>query len=120
MFNLLQVLLLPVALLCLVVSCGLAQGQDGGIHTGSMPQGGVLRSEPLPDLNAFTADGKPVKLRVICQINYTMLSSCCLTCSEFRRNSFCAQTAIYPASSRGGRRVPEKLSKHKIKKDKIL
>lgn len=61
-------------------------GAGGGNRSGSVPQGGVLRSGPLPDLNAFTADGKPLKIRELCQGSYTVLSSGCLTCPEFRRS----------------------------------
>jgi hypothetical protein len=51
-----------------------------------MSQGGILSSGPLPDLNAFTADGKPLKLRELSRGHYTVLSSGCLTCPEFRQS----------------------------------
>ena len=61
------------------------KGPGGSDHHGSVPQGGVLRSGPLPDLNAFTAEGKPLELRNLCKGSYTVLASGCLTCPEFRR-----------------------------------
>ena len=86
---------LPALLIAVVFYVGLfhavessAQqpGAGSGNRSGSVPQGGVLRSGPLPDLNAFTADGQPLKLRALCQGSYTVLSSGCLTCPEFRRS----------------------------------
>ncbi len=74
--------LIPIALItamiCLATSFSLAQDKGGGKRSGSVPQGGVLSSGPLPDLNAFSADGKPLKLRELCQGAYTVLSSGCL------------------------------------------
>lgn len=61
------------------------QGKGGGNRSGSVPQGGVLRSGPLPDLKAFTAEGKPLRLRELCKGSYTVLSAGCLPCPEFRR-----------------------------------
>lgn len=52
---------------------------------GGVPPGGVLSNGPLPDLSAFTADGKPVQLRTLCKGKYTVLKAGCLTCPEFHR-----------------------------------
>lgn len=49
-------------------------------------KGGVLGSGPLPDLNAYTAEGTPVKLRALCKGKYTVLKAGCLTCPEFHRS----------------------------------
>lgn len=91
------------AVLCLTPPPGLAQGKGGGNRNGSVPQGGVLRSGPLPDLNAFTAEGKPLKLRELCQGSYTVLSSGCLTCPEFRRNYPAIEAASADYSPKGVR-----------------
>lgn len=55
------------------------------IRSGSVPRDGVLKSGPLPDLNAFTADGEPIKLRSLASGSYTVLKAGCLTCPEFHR-----------------------------------
>jgi hypothetical protein len=77
------------------------KGPGGSNHTGSVPQGGVLRSGPLPDLNAFTAEGKPLKLRNLCKGSYTVLASGCLTCPEFRRGYSEIEAASADYASKG-------------------
>ncbi|VGO23403.1 TlpA family protein disulfide reductase [Pontiella sulfatireligans] len=62
-------------------------------RSGSVPQGGVLSCGPLPDLNAFTAEGNPVKLRELCKGKYTVLKAGCLTCPEFHRSYPGVETA---------------------------
>ena len=79
-----------------------AQGQ-GGARSGSVPQGGVLRSGPLPDLNAFTPEGKAIKVRELFQGSYTVLSSGCLTCPEFRRSYPEIEAASADYASKGVR-----------------
>lgn len=53
------------------------------------PRGGggteALNSGPLPDVNAFTADGEPVKVRELTAGKYTVLSGGCLTCPQFHQ-----------------------------------
>ena len=53
------------------------------------PRGGlensVLSSGPLPDLNAFTAEGEPIKVRDLVNGKYTVLSGGCLTCPQFHQ-----------------------------------
>ena len=46
----------------------------------------VLSEGPLPDLDAYTADGKAVKLRELCKDQYTVLVSGCLTCPKFHQS----------------------------------
>jgi hypothetical protein len=58
----------------------------GAQRSGSVPQGGVLSSGELPDLDAFTAEGVPVKVRDLCAGKYTVLKAGCLTCPEFHRS----------------------------------
>lgn len=53
---------------------------------GGSNQGGVLRNSSLPDVDALTADGKPVNLRELCDGKYTLLAMGCLTCPEFHRS----------------------------------
>lgn len=48
-------------------------------------RGGTLRDAPLPDVNAYTADGKGIKLRELCNQKYTVLVAGCLTCPQFHR-----------------------------------
>ncbi|MDP4624767.1 MAG: EF-hand domain-containing protein [Akkermansiaceae bacterium] len=43
----------------------------------------LLRDGQLPELDAYSAEGKPLKLRELCQGKYTVLSSGCLTCPQF-------------------------------------
>lgn len=52
----------------------------------NVPVAGVLSSGQLPDMNAFTADGSPIKVRELCKGQYTMLASGCLTCPLFHQN----------------------------------
>ncbi|MBP9224766.1 MAG: hypothetical protein KBF76_12920 [Verrucomicrobiales bacterium] len=59
----------------LIVVAGETRGQSDG----------VLRSGPLPDLNGFTSEGKPVNLREYAKGHYTVIAAGCLTCPEFRR-----------------------------------
>ena len=53
------------------------------------PQGGsgynVRSSGALPDLNAFTAEGEPLKVRELVAGKYTVLSAGCLTCPQFHQ-----------------------------------
>lgn len=61
------------------------KGAGGGPGDGrSMPQRGSVKSGALPDLNAYTAEGQPIKVRELCQGNYTVLVAGCLTCPQFR------------------------------------
>lgn len=45
----------------------------------------VLSSGPLPDLNAFIAEGEPLKVRDLVAGKYTVLSAGCLTCPQFHQ-----------------------------------
>lgn len=80
----------------------LAQGK-GGVRSGSVPQGGVLRSGALPDLNAVTAEGKAIKVRELVQGSYAVLSAGCLTCPEFRRGYSEIEAASADYASKGVR-----------------
>ncbi|MCF7958336.1 MAG: hypothetical protein K9M57_07810 [Phycisphaerae bacterium] len=77
-------------ILCLIVSTAIAESQQkspiSSNRYNNVPAGGVLSSGPLPDLNAFTADGKPLKVRELCKGKYTVLSAGCLTCPQFHLN----------------------------------
>ena len=46
-------------------------------------QGNTLRSGPLPEMNAYTAEGIPINVRELCNGKYTVLASGCLTCPLF-------------------------------------
>ncbi len=45
----------------------------------------VLSSGPLPDMDAFTAEGEPLKVRELVAGKYTVLSGGCLTCPQFHQ-----------------------------------
>ncbi len=45
-----------------------------------------LANAPLPDVIAYTEDGKSVRLRELVQTNYTVLVAGCLTCPIFRES----------------------------------
>ncbi|CAH8282006.1 ribonuclease BN (tRNA processing enzyme) [Mariniflexile fucanivorans] len=48
-------------------------------------EGGVVTSGKLPDLNAFSEHGDPLKLRELSKGKYTVLAMGCLTCPEFHQ-----------------------------------
>ena len=52
----------------------------------NVPAEGVLSSGRIPDMNAFTAEGAPLKLRDLCKEKYTVLVAGCLTCPLFHQN----------------------------------
>lgn len=52
----------------------------------NVPAEGVLSSGPIPDMNAFTAEGVPLKVRDLCKDKYTVLAAGCLTCPLFHQN----------------------------------
>ena len=51
-----------------------------------MPEGGVVTSGKLPDLNAFSENGDPLKLKELTKGKYTVLAMGCLTCPEFHQS----------------------------------
>jgi EF hand len=52
----------------------------------NVPAEGVLSSGLIPDMNAFSAVGDPIKVRELCQGKYTVLAAGCLTCPLFHQN----------------------------------
>lgn len=68
---------------------------------GSRKRGGVLRDAPLPDLDAYSADGKAIKLRELCGGKYTVLVAGCLTCPQFHRGYAEIEAASKDYSPRG-------------------
>ncbi len=52
----------------------------------NVPAEGVLSSGPIPDMNAFTKEGTPLKVRDLCKGKYTVLAAGCLTCPLFHQN----------------------------------
>lgn len=52
----------------------------------NVPAEGVLSSGPIPDMDAFTAEGIPIKVRDLCNGKYTVLAAGCLTCPLFHQN----------------------------------
>lgn len=65
-------------------------GERGRQGQNARPGGGgrqpiVLSEGKLPDTDAFTADGKPIKVRDLVKGKYTVLKTGCLTCPEFLR-----------------------------------
>ena len=52
----------------------------------NVPAEGVLNSGQLPDMDAFTAEGEPIKVRELCEGKYTVLAAGCLTCPLFHQN----------------------------------
>jgi hypothetical protein len=69
----------------MAVLIGLTSTTAKAQRTNARPQEDVLSSGALPDLNAFTATGKPIKLRELCAGKYTVLSAGCLTCPQFHQ-----------------------------------
>ena len=53
---------------------GLPLGQENALNRGT-----------LPDMNAFTEDGEPIKVRELVDGKYTVLSAGCLTCPQFHQ-----------------------------------
>lgn len=51
----------------------------------NVPEGGILKSGKLPDLNAYSENGKSLQLKELCKGKYTLLSMGCLTCPEFHK-----------------------------------
>lgn len=51
----------------------------------NVPEGGVVSSGYLPDLNAYSESGDALKLREFCKGKYTVLSMGCLTCPQFHK-----------------------------------
>lgn len=82
-----------VSLLCLVIvaSSAVAQQREGNSDPqqrgGSVPTEGVLNSGRLPDLQAFSDDGKLINLRELSSEGYLVLKSGCLTCPKFHASS---------------------------------
>ncbi len=60
-------------------------GGQGNAGQGRSRQPIVLSEGQLPDTDAFTADGKPIKVRDLVKGKYTVLKTGCLTCPEFLR-----------------------------------
>ncbi len=81
---------LAVAILMAFTPWAAAQGRGG-----SVPEGGVLKTGELPDLDAFDEAGNPIKLRALAKGKYTVLVSGCLTCPKFHQR----YTAIEAASA---------------------
>lgn len=82
-----------ISLLCLVIvaSAAIAQQRDGRRgpqqRGGSVPAESVLNSGRLPDLQAFSDDGKPISVRELASEGYLVLKSGCLTCPKFHASS---------------------------------
>ncbi len=57
------------------------RGSQSGIGSN-----GLLKSGPIPDLYAFTAEGEALKIRDLIDGKFTVLSSGCLTCPEFHKS----------------------------------
>lgn len=55
----------------------------GGARGAPSQLGYSIKSGPLPDMDAYTADGEPIKVRELIDGKYTVLSSGCLTCPQF-------------------------------------
>ncbi|SDR94563.1 Ribonuclease BN, tRNA processing enzyme [Polaribacter sp. KT25b] len=51
----------------------------------NVPEGGVVTSGELPDLNAFSANGNSLKIKELSKGKYTVLAMGCLTCPEFHK-----------------------------------
>lgn len=73
----------------LFLSLAIAVAASSIAQSSRAPRGGfensVLSSGPLPDLNAFTAEGEPLKVRELVAGQYTVLSGGCLTCPQFHQ-----------------------------------
>lgn len=72
------------------IICSESHAQDRDSRRGTSGQygsrrGSVLRDTALPDLNAYSADGKQLKVRELCSDKFTVLVAGCLTCPQFHR-----------------------------------
>lgn len=80
----------PLVHLAVIAAMGMialrVDAQKASDRYRNVPAGGVLSRGPLPELEAFTAEGKPLKLRDLCAGKYTVLSVGCLTCPLFHQN----------------------------------
>lgn len=87
----------------LLMICALLVSLPADAQSGRrVPAGGdVLSKGPLPDLDAFTAAGKAVKLRALCRDQYTVLVSGCLTCPKFHQAYGEIEAARVDYSSKG-------------------
>lgn len=76
---------ISLTVLCLLLLSPASWAQPGQGRGGSAPiqSEGVLNDGPLPDLNAYSTEGDPIKLRELCENRYTVLVSGCLTCPKF-------------------------------------
>jgi hypothetical protein len=71
-----------------VITLAQEQGPNNIISASyrNVPEEGVLNSGQIPDMNAFTADGDPIKVKELCKGKYTVLAAGCLTCPLFHQN----------------------------------
>lgn len=76
---------------------------NGGLpkRYGSRNRNGALRDAQLPDLTAYSADGDAIKIRELCEGQYTVLVAGCLTCPQFHRGYPEIEAANKDYSSRG-------------------
>ena len=66
-----------------IVSVYAQPARRGGPGGAPSQLGYPIKSGPLPDMDAHTADGEPIKVREIIDGKYTVLSAGCLTCPQF-------------------------------------
>ncbi len=82
--------LLLVLMINTIAVITLAQQRDtkniAGASYRNVPGEGVLSSGKIPDMNAFTAEGDPMKVKELCKGKYTVLAAGCLTCPLFHQN----------------------------------
>lgn len=57
--------------------------RPGGPRGAPSQLGYPIKSGPLPDMDAYTAEGEPIKVRDLIDGQFTVLSSGCLTCPQF-------------------------------------
>ena len=66
-----------------IVSVHAQPSRRGGLGGAPSQLGYPIKSGPLPEMDAYVADGEPIKVRELIDGKYTVLSAGCLTCPQF-------------------------------------
>lgn len=73
-------------LLCMNVLAQSMQQKSKNDANRNVPAEGVLNNGQLPDMDAYTDEGEPIKVRELCKGKFTVLGAGCLTCPLFHQN----------------------------------
>ena len=83
LYSIMKQVLAFLLLTLFIVSVYAQPARRGGPGGAPSQLGYPIKSGPLPDMDAYTADGEPIKVREIIDGKYTVLSAGCLTCPQF-------------------------------------